>query len=1159
MNLIPSITVSGLWMAMSALLLGPAAAGLTIQGREYEVSAVERGAQGAWVVYPKGAPQVEANRSWLTKQLLLEMQPGVATPLRARIPGAVVVQQRGKYAVVTLDGAADAAMQAAQSLRLQAGVVQAEPLLAHQLQKRFVPNDPYFAYSASNPGYQWHLQNTGHFGGTAGIDANVVPAWNSYQGSGVRIGIVDDGLEVGHADLAPNVDTVNDYDFNFHDNDPSPGTADYHGTSCAGVAAARGGNGLGGSGAAPLATLVGLRLIAGPTSDADEADAFSYKKDLIAVKSNSWGPYDGGFGEGGPSVLGQAALADAAATGRGGRGTVFVWAAGNGDQNGDDSNYDGWANSVYAMAVSAITDTGVQAYYSEPGANVLLCAPSNGGPEGVTTTDRTGALGYNSGAGGDYPDANYTRTFGGTSAACPLTAGVAALVLEANPLLSYRDVQEILVTTAKQNDPNDSGWFLNGAGHHFNVKYGAGLLDAGAATALASTWTNLPPLVVQTQTAAGLNLSIPDDNANGVSRSFVVTEPNNLRVEHVTVEIQATHGYRGQLSWYLTSPSGARSRLARARTNDTQANLDWKFMSTHFWGERNVGTWTLTVTDETRGYTGKLQSLQLSFYGTPATGPLPLPVITSRTSIAGREGGVLHYQMTASNAPTLYGATGLPPGLSLNSSTGVISGLPTGGGGLYFGSLSATNATGTSTVFAIFQILAADPALAAAVEQPTSALIVPFGDANWFSQTGTTFDGIDAAQSGDVVDDGFCGMEMSVTGPTTISFQWKVSSEAGYDYLVFAVDGQIINFISGEQPWRQVTLAVGPGVHNVDFDYFKDGSVSSGADAGWIDQLVLTPITTPPVVTGGEVFAYSNVLFSYQIQGTNAPTSYAVSGLPAWLSVDAATGLISGVPSAVGTVVLTLMATNDFGTGTMPLTLRIGSLTEGLAAAVDAPCQIFTTSGDELWAPQALYAYDGVDAARSGAMGDLSQSTMTTQVAGPATGSFYWGVSSEDTYDFLRFYVDGVQLPGIPGISGEVGWTLKNFTLTAGLHELKWTYRKDDFVKSGLDAGFVDQLVITQSAVLDTDHDGFTNVMECYFGTSDYAADQRPIPTLQSQGAEVTIHFPSFPGHAYRVECSQDLALWTPLATVTATASSTDYTDRGALGLNRCFYRVVIP
>ena len=273
---------------------------------------------------------------------------------------------------------------------------------------------------------------------------------------------------------APNFDALHSHDFNDNDADPSPASADVHGTSCAGVAAARWNNGLGGSGSAPEAGLAGLRLIAGPISDADEADAYAFAKQDIAIKSNSWGPYDGGFEMAGPGVLGRAALEDAVTTGRGGLGTIFLWAAGNGNGSGDDSNYDGWANSVQALSVSAVTDKGEQSYYSEPGSNILVCAPSNGGSQGVTTTDRAGSAGYNSGGGGDYTDANYTRTFGGTSSATPLTAGVVALILQANPAWGWRDVQEILLSSARKNDEFDPDWIRNGAGPNFNVKYGAG-------------------------------------------------------------------------------------------------------------------------------------------------------------------------------------------------------------------------------------------------------------------------------------------------------------------------------------------------------------------------------------------------------------------------------------------------------------------------------------------------------------------------------------------------------------------------------------------------------------------------------------------------------------------------------------------------------------
>jgi subtilisin-like proprotein convertase family protein len=1138
--------ISVLFMAFVLMTLSHAQ--IVVGGREYSRAANEQGKKGEWVLYPKGAPPGDGYRQWLTKRVIVETEDGISLE---KVAGVVKTEMRGKHTLVTLAGGQDAALDGAARIRKLAGVKSAEPLLAHQQYRRFIPNDPFFSHNATNPGYQWHLKNTGQNGGTSGVDANVVPAWETWKGAGVKIGIVDDGLEVTHPDLQPNADTINDYDFNDHDNDPSPGVGEFHGTACAGLAAALGNNALGGTGAAPEATLVGMRLISAPTTDADEADAYAYRKDIIAVKSNSWGPYDGGFGAGGPGKLGQDSLLDAVTTGRGGLGTVFVWAAGNGNQNGDDSNYDGWAASPYALAVAAVTDGGVQSYYSEPGSNILVCAPSSGGSQDITTTDRVGATGYNAGGGGDYASADFTRTFGGTSAATPLVSGIAALMLQANPGLGYRDVQEILVRTAKKIDSNSGGWVTNGAGFHFNVKYGAGLVDAAAATTLAEKWTNLPSLQTFSITAPELALEIPDGITSGAAHNFSVLPADSLRLEHVTVHVNATHSYRGNLEWYLTSPSGVRVRLARARINDTGANLDWTFMTTHFWGERSQGNWSLQAVDPTVGDVGTLNSATIGFFGTPVTGPLPLPVITSSLGIVMREGAVLDSTVTASNFPTSYNASGLPPGVTVNTTTGLISGEPSGGSGTYLGNISATNATGTTTDFAIFQVLGADPALSEAVDLPASDKIVPFGYGKWFSQSLTTNDLVDAAQSGAIGNDEYCGMEMTVTGPTTISFKWKVSSEANYDYLIFMVDGVIRNYISGEQDWATVTYAVGAGSHNIDFDYFKDANNIAGLDAGWIDEIVLTPITTPPIVTGGTANAYADVPFRYQIIGTNAPSSFSVTGLPADLAVSPTTGLITGILPEIGTHVVTLHATNEFGTGDAILTINSGSLSDGLAAAVDAPELAFTSTGSSTWSPQSLYSHDGQDAARSGAISDLSQSVMTTVVEGPAKGSFYWGVSSEATFDFLRFYIDDVEQSAI---DGEVGWTLRNFTLPAGTHTLKWAYIKDDFVRSGIDAGFVDQL----SLFHDADGDGFYADMEAHFGTSDFDAISKPQPRVSYGSTGAALTFPSISGNRYRVELSDDLILWSPVI-VTATGTTTIYLDPGAIKVPRKFYRLAVP
>ena len=164
------------------------------------------------------------------------------------------------------------------------GVIEvAYPLVERQMTPRWTPNDTYF----SN---QWHLENTGQDNGVAGEDVNITGAWNSVRGTGIVIGVVDDGLEWDHEDLSANYESNLDYDYCNYDSDPMPASWDAHGTAAAGVAAAIGNNGLGVSGAAPDASLAGLMLIACGNSDNDEANALSHLNDDIDIYSNSWGP-----------------------------------------------------------------------------------------------------------------------------------------------------------------------------------------------------------------------------------------------------------------------------------------------------------------------------------------------------------------------------------------------------------------------------------------------------------------------------------------------------------------------------------------------------------------------------------------------------------------------------------------------------------------------------------------------------------------------------------------------------------------------------------------------------------------------------------------------------------------------------------------------------
>jgi len=131
----------------------------------------------------------------------------------------------------------------------------------------------------------------------------------------------------------------------------------------------------------------------------------------------------------------------------------------------------------------------------------------------------------------------------------------------------------------------------------------------------------------------------------------------------------------------------------------------------------------------------------------------------------------------------------------------------------------------------------ADP-IAEAVDYPGLSFTLS-GNANWFSQTTTTYYGGDAGQSGDIGNSQTSTMETTISGVTSVKFYWRVSSESNYDYLRFYIDGVEQNRISGSTSWAQRTYTVSSGQHTLKWSFTKDYSVSSGSDCGWVDKLEL--------------------------------------------------------------------------------------------------------------------------------------------------------------------------------------------------------------------------------------------------------------------------------------------------------------------------------
>ena len=367
--------------------------------------------------------------------------------------------------------------------------------------------------------------------------------------------MVGDGLQISHPDLAANYVGLHAHDFIDGDNDPSPNLAagDGEGTGLAGLAAAAADNGLGGAGVAFGASVTGLRIQNGAATvtNAQIASAFTHHPNDIDIYTSGWGPADDGTLHSNTAIL--AALQTGFNTGRGGLGSIYTWGAGDGQAVFDNVNYDGFANSPHVIAVGAVDHNGIQTEYSEPGAAILVSAFSDSAAgAGLTTTDLVGPDGLD--------PTDYTNAFGGTSAAAAQVAGVVALMLEANPNLTARDVQDILVRTARQNDPFDFDWQTNAVNLNINHKYGFGTADAFGAVVMADTYARRGPEVVATSELMDVSTEIPDDEFAGVQSTIDV--PDDFILDRVEVKFRATHANRGDLDVRLYSPNGTESILA---------------------------------------------------------------------------------------------------------------------------------------------------------------------------------------------------------------------------------------------------------------------------------------------------------------------------------------------------------------------------------------------------------------------------------------------------------------------------------------------------------------------------------------------------------------------------------------------------------------------
>ncbi len=522
-------------------------------------------------------------------------------------------------------------------------VIAAEPNVMIQAQMFYRPQDSlYFR--------QWYLQHSGGANLATGSHISVESAWDITRGvRSIVVAVIDDAFDLNHPDFQGNGKIVAPLDLKGEDALPQPETqAENHGTATAGVAIAEE-NGIGIVGVAPGCALMPIRTT-GFLDDGTIERLFEWSIDQgAAVISCSWGPSAVYFPL---SLRQQAVLTRAATTGRSGKGCVIVFAAGNANRPINDTvNEQGWVNGVVngttrwlngyathpqAIAVSACTSLSKKAAYSNWGDEISVCAPSNNAPPGiflpatgyiptppvvreilrgesVFTSDRLATEGYSA--------SDFTDNFGGTSSACPVVAGVAALMLSANPDLTAAEVRQILQDTADKITDPDPDVQLGRRGGLYNASgrsewFGYGKVNAARAVQAAQQRRASIPIpsrwIRQTQATA---VAIPDNNLQGATSTVQISELGPVR--NIQVEVQIEHSFLGDLEIYLTSPARTRillqnRTLGRATQLETTYSLDTTPLLHDVLNESARGQWRLQVIDYAPQDVGRLNRWQLN-------------------------------------------------------------------------------------------------------------------------------------------------------------------------------------------------------------------------------------------------------------------------------------------------------------------------------------------------------------------------------------------------------------------------------------------------------------------------------------------------------------------------------------------------------------------
>lgn len=949
--------------------------------------------------------------------------------------------------------------------------------------------------------YAWHLKNTGQSTfsssqGEIGYDLRMDHTFKSgIYGDGVTILVSDSGVEGTHEDLRDNYSTKN-FDYRilspFLSTQSLPSNrsdkyGDPHGTKVAGIIAAVRNNNLGSRGVAPNAIISSANFLASDVPPSLEIDLHQVENDFDII-NQSWGI---------PQCHLEAeneAYSELVTSGgknfRDGKGSVIVKSAGN-DYNINlsksckrsdinrvgNSNFDPGNNTPEITVVGAFNAVGFASSYSSPGSNIWISAP--GGEYGldfqidgpaIITTDRVGCEFGNSGIwfyimspygfsnffdgyfdGEDLfvnnlnPDCNYTASMNGTSSSAPMVSGAVALLLEANPDLTLRDVKFILASTAYElkhkssyeSNPHissplghqwEQGWITNKAGFKFHNRYGFGAIHIDDAISMAKNNYQLLPEQVRTldededwiYSSGSLSLSIPDNSATGVSHQIYVS--HNFNIEAVQIRVSATHTNLGDLGIELVSPGGTKSIISNINNSlDGLQNLiNNLFLSNAFYGESSAGLWTIKLIDGKSGSTGTLTNWKINIIGNlKDVNPGPVVNLSNESTYSSlTQSPIVSWDESLTGNVTSYQyALGTSFGLrdirDWTSVGGIRSFTATGlsltNGQIVYVSVRAVSSSGLYSLSRTTSWTVDTSGPGISISSPSTALT---------KNTNVTF-------------------TVTYTGATSISLSTSdiTLNKTGTANGVVSVGGSGLSS-------RTVTISSITGNGTLGISIASGSALKNGFSAPAANSTPFTVDNLGPVITIGSpslsITKNSNVLFTVSYDGASSITLN--SSHVTLNKTGTANGTVS--VSGTGSTSRTVTVSGITGNGTLSISIASNTAVDSLGntALSAGPSSIFTVDntgpGVSISAPsQSITASASVSYTvtyTDATLMTLSSSNVTLNKTGTANGTISIAGSGTTSRTVTISSITGNGSLGISIASGTASDSVGNLSLSAG-------------------------------------------------------------------------------------------------------------------------------